>query len=344
MDPIAFIDSKDIREHLYKIEYECGPVEASYFIWQSRKKTLEEKHTAWNWLIENTTDVPVPQRNWVKGWNSLHKMLKDYVSIENGLSDRLNEVSSDYVYQARSEKVFGKTGLARSFQACYEQSLKLIEDFKDMLSDKEFELERFFIDKIHITDSGTDPQPEVTAQFNLQGKLMEIDGRIDKADNTLHKKPDNIDTEVWDLSFDGMWFDIPTPFKKGDIVQDLITGTIFVLEGLVPWFYKERGLDTYHNGDGSDMRAYGSCVECIFELIEGNYGSYDDANYLQIEYYRGKIEGKNELLAAYSAYLKKQINLQDFLMFSHWLLHRTKQEHMQETAAHIKRCLQPQLT
>ena len=81
-----------------------------------------------------------------------------------------------------------------------------------------------------------------------------------------------------------MWFDIPIPFEKGDIVCDnaciYTRGIPFVLMGTVPWYKKEhpspRGA---YNGDYSDMNAYGYSYDFDRQFF------YDDfsADYLNLE-------------------------------------------------------------
>ena len=52
MDVLKFVNSKDIRKHLQDIGYECSPLEAAWLIYQCRSATVEEKHAAWDDLIE----------------------------------------------------------------------------------------------------------------------------------------------------------------------------------------------------------------------------------------------------------------------------------------------------
>ncbi len=46
-----FINSKDIREHLRKLDYPLTPVQCAFLVWQSRRHTLKEKHEAWEDII-----------------------------------------------------------------------------------------------------------------------------------------------------------------------------------------------------------------------------------------------------------------------------------------------------
>ena len=56
MDIYPFIDSQAIREHLQKLDYHFNAEEAAYLIWHSQKRTLEEKLSAWQEIVEATAD------------------------------------------------------------------------------------------------------------------------------------------------------------------------------------------------------------------------------------------------------------------------------------------------
>ena len=59
MNVLKFVNSKDIRKHLRNIGYECSPLEAAWLIYQCRSATVEEKHAAWDKLIETMPDCEV---------------------------------------------------------------------------------------------------------------------------------------------------------------------------------------------------------------------------------------------------------------------------------------------
>ena len=58
MDFTQFIDSRDIAEHLKKLGYKFTTLEAAYLVYQSSRATLEEKFTAWEYIIENFPTAP----------------------------------------------------------------------------------------------------------------------------------------------------------------------------------------------------------------------------------------------------------------------------------------------
>ncbi len=62
MDFADFINSKDIREYHKKIGYEYNSLEAAWLVSQCRRLTLEERHDAWQWIIDNMPDQIVKNR------------------------------------------------------------------------------------------------------------------------------------------------------------------------------------------------------------------------------------------------------------------------------------------
>ena len=88
MDIYSFVNSKDIREHLQKIEYEFNSLETAWLIYMCRAFSYEQKKAAWTELINTMPDCKVPKRLNCIGWNSLHEMLKLYMdSVDRIVSD-----------------------------------------------------------------------------------------------------------------------------------------------------------------------------------------------------------------------------------------------------------------
>ena len=86
MDAFRFINSKDIRNYLEKINYEFTPIEIAWLVYQCFDATQKEKFATWNEIINTMPDCPVEVYEGydVDGYDSLHKVLKEY--MENGIS------------------------------------------------------------------------------------------------------------------------------------------------------------------------------------------------------------------------------------------------------------------
>ena len=83
MDICSFVNSNAIAEHLRNINYSFTSKEAAWLIYQCIKITLQEKHEAWKWLIANMPDCELEERLNCLHWDSLHDVIRKYMSIEN---------------------------------------------------------------------------------------------------------------------------------------------------------------------------------------------------------------------------------------------------------------------
>ena len=77
MNIYEFIGSKAIREHLIKIDYKYTALEASYFVWQSKKHSDAEKYSAWEYIMQNMSDFKLI------GWGEkFFELLSRYIEID----------------------------------------------------------------------------------------------------------------------------------------------------------------------------------------------------------------------------------------------------------------------
>lgn len=132
-------------------------------------------------------------------------------------------------------------------------------------------------------------------------------------------------------AFEFMWFDIPTPFRKGDIVysksKHIESYDIYVLIDIANWKkvdYIKNGYtdDDYRldktdesvlsklaNGDYTDMSAHG------YRILSDGTIDYDFfCNYIDFEYAaQTKLTGMERALIPLSNYLKGNIDLELYL-------------------------------
>ena len=156
--------------------------------------------------------------------------------------------------------------------------------------------------------------------LNSELKVMAIDVR--------HEDEHDIDIEI---AFEGMCFDYPTPFQRGDIVVNYQAHEKpweepFVLSYITTWDSKEmlrkgfqahecpdrRGWERFDKrterllktGDYSDIGSVGTGVTEEGQLCTN--GMLD--NSLDLEYYRGPLKGFDRQLQLYSSYEKGEIS------------------------------------
>jgi hypothetical protein len=163
---------------------------------------------------------------------------------------------------------------------------------------------------------------KIEAVYNYTGNLMTI--RVSGDESTISKcfPSVSIDDAWWMLSIEDMFFiDVPTPFKRGDILtvpgitrqqhrwQYTDAPLVFVLDGRPRdnsvWLARAlRG----EICDGNDMIDWGLYVDKRGMLYRDHTLPYDC-----FEYYTGKLEGDNRLLHYVNLFIQEKISLASML-------------------------------
>ena len=298
MDILRFINSKDIRKHLGKIGYEFNSLEIAWLIYQCRNATIKEKHKAWNELIETMPDCRIEKRMNTVPQESLHGFLKKYMQLESRyLNEFLDEKHAD-TFDANKPFVF-------KFEYLYEDRTKeggdtvfsCFDAARSILEEPGKEVVSIQCTKMQIDRLDTRQVADLTPSFNI----LRVDpGRIDNDD----------EYDIYYGVFEGLWFDFPTPFHKGDIVWDtkipcgLCDGpfvtTGVCLDGIESDRVKEN---LRKSGDTSDM-----CAGGYFLSEDGSIYGECMSNYMDLEYYVKELTGPQRTLIALSNFLKGEID------------------------------------
>ena len=265
MDIYSFINSKSIREYLQKENYKFSSIEAAWLIYQCKLITIKEKHEAWKWLIENMPDCEINRRNC--NFNSLHKLIKDYIEIEEKYLNIFDKKEDNAYYQY---KLYCKNDPDWCYGNCTIYSsknnfLNEIEELRDC-NIEVIEIRKVYVDSIH----------SISIRYNQDDEPVEIDIRIREEDEDYILN-----------SFEFLWFNFPTPFKHSDIVipvkslglrERVVEQGPFILDNIVTWSKNcvERFED---HGDITDMMAYGHYIN-----DDNKYQEYE-AIYMDLEYY-----------------------------------------------------------
>lgn len=331
MDFYQYINSSDIRDFLREKAYELSPLECAYLAYQSQNHTLEEKFKAWEWLIANTEDCGVPERVNLAPQASLHDALKRYIEFTKrylGLFEREGDAAVYLVgYPEHNGSAdFDMHGAYSNLERCKQRAAKELEGF-DERENTDFSIywdafwvRKLFIDGIGSHDSGV--CIDVLFDRTMNPREIQLTGFYESSTSVypldeewrFTKNEDKLYTGF----FDGMWFDIPTPFHVGDVVCDCNTREPFVLLGMNTWnIRKGRSYETYangKNGDASDMYAYGYSYGCDGFFTKDDF-LYDDhmIDYLNCAYYRKPLVGKERLTGAYALYVKGEIDAWELL-------------------------------
>ena len=305
MDVFKFVNSKDIREHLRNMDYSFSSIEAAWLIWQSKYTSLNEKHEAWRELIETMPDCEIEERLNAKARPSLHEFLKELMAFENRCIESLKKEEPYCVFSYKcklpGEKDWENSfkGMCPDFYECLESASEACKAFtgSEDISNCLIRISKNWFD-------GTDWCIE--AELTPDGEIIEILNYGGLTDEEL----DLISDE-----FDGMWFDFPNPFKKGDIIYNPKNGdeSICLIEHEIPW---KKGVEVWKkNGDYSDM-----LVDGIFQYENGSVYHECEFSYMDYEYYREPFTDKKRVLKAISNYLKGKITLDILLNAYHIIL------------------------
>lgn len=308
MDFLKFINSNAIRNHLKEINYEFTADEAAFVVWANDNKTIKEKHLAWEWIIHNMEDVNIHDKfermyfeeelN-IPKYYTLHNCLKKYMELENkvieaALTTEGNTVFSFETYYHGDPSVCEDGRLFTSLD-------KLMKAVDEEISDmSEYQLKWILIKKSWLN---TDEKKYVELKLNPDKSIFDI---VDDA-----RVRTDLESSLWKL-FECMWFEIPTPFKKGDIVYENFEycsnngkDMPFVLEKICYW-----GIDDI---ESARQRHFWSCAD----MTAGGYFVEDDGrlycihihNYLALDYYDEEPTGVHRILKAISNYEKNKIDL-----------------------------------
>ena len=339
-DIASFLNSKDVADYWRSIGFICTPLQSAYIVWQNHTKTLQEKHAAWREIVETMPDCIVAEghRKTNMGISdalaeSLHAFLQAFMQLQNQLIERFYRNGDHAVYRYRvlydGDKDWSEDRwLYDTAEECFE----------DVYADEDL------IPSIVCI--------QLTKQWIGENRALTLSVKADKT--VIDIEAQELDDEEHDLlqAFDWMWFDFPTPFKKGDIVVskyspwgwNLYADELFVLMLLCSWGSKEYkvngipekmrcyktadGFREYHrkNADGTDMTAHG-----YFQWDDGSVYWECMHHYLDLEYYREEPQGIRRILKAFSSFEKKEIGSDLFALAYHVILEEEKSKRGRES-------------
>jgi hypothetical protein len=301
VDIYSFINSSDVAAYCREINKTWNPFEMAVIIDRSHI-TISERHEAWRELLNNYPDTPIPSSVHYNSFDSLHKKLAEVIDFEERLLALFKKPEQGAVYKyknwlndeyVRSSSVF----------SCVEQTFLDIKDSDDRENASKLVVEKEYIDK----------KGKIEAHMDYDGNLY----KISIEDIAPDKWFPDIDFDVLINDMAGRFYiDIPTPFKRGDILTMRHSLFLRIPQGFVftlDYLYRDdqeflarcyKGT----TGDGTDLVGW-----CYFVdedgLLYDNHAHDHDC----FEYYRGKLEGKERLLQYISWYLKDEISLSALL-------------------------------
>lgn len=297
MDTYKLINSKAISEYCRKIEHKFNTEELAVLIYRNKSMDIEEKIKAYQELIRDYPDMEVIKRINCKHYNSVKDMIQGEIKRIKDLEIEMHTLNEDMLYTYEIYYKASKNGFEESnnFYKTYDEVSKEIG--KEIKEDKENEIIMYRIIKRGLIRDARRIIEEYIFDNNKRGKLIDINDTEERID------------------IDNICLNIPTPFKKGDILVMPITNSysylepkIFVLEELCNWrenFQKE--LDKGEH-DSSDMVGTG-----YYFINEDDFWWDWFFGYDSFEYYEGELEGNKRILKAISSLMKSEISPDLFL-------------------------------
>ena len=323
MDIYKYIRSKDVREYNEKLGHKFNALESCFLVWRNPDLTLNEKHRAFEQICLGMPDMEITQRNNVDYAPSLYELIAEFIATDKFFVEKFfrKEDNAIYSYRFYCE---GDSCWCEDFETKYSS----FEKMKNAI-DKDFDLP---IIAIEYKKEYLNSCKNIVISRKKHGRIMDVRKQgFDKwfmEENHLYDKED---------FFEGLFIDVPTPFKVGDIVCSKKTpfsyclygdGQPFVLTFMSNWTYemsKERGdklakekqdrVLQYHKnyGDVTDMTANGYfLITDYHDRYTGEFYHECMHDYVDLEYYRGEFIGGERVLLPISYFVKNEINEEEF--------------------------------
>ena len=316
MNIYKYIRSKDVREYNEKIGHKFNATESAFLVWLNPDISLKEKHDAWREIMRDMADEEIAKRPNADYAPSLFALLNQFIKTDNSLIDEF--------YKTDSQTVYSFQYYCKGDASWCEDHGRIYSDFDYMKStiEKDFDLDIVCIE--YTKKYLSSPYRKITLVTDKNGNAMSVNGDFIFGEEVIEK----------DDFFSGLWVDVPTPFRYGDIVcskktpyYNMVTDSQpFVLLSLANWTAEtaeQRGKKLSEDekkrrnrqverlkqrGDITDMMASGYYLDADCNNRFTNSFHCEVLHYVDLEYYRGEYKGGNRVLLSIKHYLKGDIN------------------------------------
>lgn len=300
MDIYSYINSRDIAEYCKKLNHQFNSIETAYLIHDNKSLSIEEKHTLYNEIMKTMPDTELPENKCHNfRTRSFFDNLRDYINAEQMIMEELKKHNNDtvYIWNLRFMPDYEKYDspvIYSSFDNARDALVQEIHEFENDI----------FISTMH--KKWLDSEMQIEATMNREGKFTDI--CFYGFDNT-HKLSRFEDILYL---FENMWIHVPTPFKKGDILCEVIDDShynsfsphnVFVFDNICYWNCDDNGLNKWkETADSMDMTAYGYWIRndgtVYWECMHA---------YHNLEYYHGELKDDSRILKTISEHMKGNI-------------------------------------
>ena len=295
-DEYNLINSKAIGDYCRSIKHKFNTEELAVLVYRNKRMTIEEKIKKYTDLINNYPDMEVIERINCKHYDNVKIMIKEEIQRLNNVYKELTQDDSDSIciwteYNKSTLRYSYSNDIIHTFRT-YKETF---EDIQNYIKENDNTL------SFKITKKYFNKNKEIYARYIVENKKIKLI---------------NIENSTDILDIDQIFLNIPTPFKKGDILVSKSRSMcdysgIFVLDYLCTWRDGLEELLAKGNYDSSDMIADGYC--CLYgenstELVLDNKWDYDS-----FEYYDKDLQGNERILKGISSLIKNEIGIDIFL-------------------------------
>jgi hypothetical protein len=279
MDIYSLINSKAISEHCRKIGHKFNTEELAVLVYRNKRMSIEEKIEKYNDLIENYPDMEVIERINCEHYDSVKIMIKNEIQRLQVLEQEIKKQNENMLYTYsilyKCSQGFEESN---NFYKTYDEVQNAIN--KEFMEDEDSEILMYRVIKRSFIRDEKQLLETYVVDDKRNSKLIGINN-----------------TEEY-LDIDNICLNIPTPFKKGDILVSYSSspfnyGTTFtngkypfVLDWLITW---REGFQKYldkGNCDSSDMQGLGYYISEYNDITYDNNYDYDCW-----EYFDGELVG-----------------------------------------------------
>lgn len=306
MDIYNLINSKAIQEHCRKIKHQFNTEELAVLIYRNKRMSIDEKITAYQELISDYPDMEVIERINCKHYDSVKDMIKGEIQRLKNLIVKLEKEEQDVIYTYNSYwyngyNIIEGKGEYRDVYTNLKEVIQLIDE--DIQDDEDNELLSFRITKRPLIKEN---KYEITAEYLV-------------TENKELKMVNIYDFKSEWLDISNICLNIPTPFKKGDLLVSTSKtpfgeGHIlnyekypFVLHWLCTWRENFQKILDKGNHDSSDMQGTGYYISDNEIILENNH------DYDSWEYFTGELKGTERILRGISSLIQKKISVEIFV-------------------------------
>lgn len=307
-DPIGFIDSEPIRDHCRRVGWRPTATEAAYLVWQSRARSLADRHAAYRHIMRSMPDENIAGSQGRRGeFPSLRELLVNLMGAEReALHFALGDDcpgSWHWSFAGTYHDGDEKTGPACGSPS---EAVSLLFEWRDS---GDFERAGGEL-PVYYTLSKTRSGETDGTVVRLSGSLEPIGvAHIGACPLSEAQR------RAWGESFGMMWVNLPLPFKAGDI---LCYGPAAV--GNHPFVLSRGPLDPGNerdawligrllaDGDESDMALPGYCIDPEGGFVR--FHAYFEG-VLQMTYFKGDLTGYDRKLPHLGALARGEIGVEE---------------------------------